>query len=196
MFRFVFLCALALVLTSCGDDGDCGPNPCGACLPGCSPSDTCTSSGWSCDCICDGVDSGIDGGMDSSADTGTPDTATPDGSADTSVDAPVDTGAPDTMNPVGCPPDGMGMCDPMGLECRYGDRVCSCQPPCSGVDPGPDPPYNWACAVRPLACPASTPMNGAACRMPGLACAWGTCGGSTATCTAGMWVVMITPPPP
>jgi hypothetical protein len=191
MTRLCIASVLAVCLVSCGDDGttDCGPNPCGLCSPGCTNTDTCEMGGWSCSCVCPDSGSG-DASMD----------ATPDGTTDATLDsspgdAPADATA-DTMNPSGCPPDGMGMCEPMGLVCRYGDRVCTCEPPCSGVDPGPDPPTNWACATRPLACPEAVPTDGDPCRTNGLTCAYGTCGGSTATCVSGTWSVMFIPPPP
>jgi hypothetical protein len=35
------------------DDGACGPNICGPCLPGCTNVDTCVDGEWDCSCACD-----------------------------------------------------------------------------------------------------------------------------------------------
>ncbi|MCK5797663.1 MAG: hypothetical protein KAI47_10795 [Deltaproteobacteria bacterium] len=90
-----------------------------------------------------------------------------------------------------------GFCKTSDPVCRYGDIVCTCVGVCSGVQPPPGQDRVWAC-VNPqtVACPKTSPKNGASCTQNGLVCDYGSCGGSTATCTAGQWDVKFNPPPP
>ena len=124
-----------------------------------------------------------------------PDAGVPDGDVDP-ADARV---AVDARPPPECPAAATpgGECDSVGLACRHGDSVCTCEVVCSGVDPGPDPATFWACVNRPPTCPVSPPMDGAPCSHPET-CQWGSCGGVVATCAnaGGAWSVETFPPPP
>jgi hypothetical protein len=98
-----------------------------------------------------------------------------------------------------------GACDeratPPGRVCTFPQGKCTCvrSVPCSGVPQPPGEP-RWKCeAARTDGCPNAAPQQGAACKTPGKACSYGSCGSMTYTCAADKrtWFVsgMVAPPP-
>jgi hypothetical protein len=100
--------------------------------------------------------------------------------------------------PVSCPKSKpSGFCKANDPVCRYGTEVCRCLNVCSGQQPPPGQEYKWSCGdPQTVACPATTPKDGATCSVNGQVCNYGNCGGSVATCTNGKWDVKFIPPPP
>jgi hypothetical protein len=99
----------------------------------------------------------------------------------------------------------VGACDeratPPGRACVFPQGKCTCArtAPCSGVPQPPGPPQ-WKCeATRTDGCPRAAPQSDAACKKPGLACTYGSCGSMTYTCLADKrtWFVssVVAPPP-
>lgn len=120
-----------------------------------------------------------------------------------SPDAPlVDGSGTDAQAVPGCADDkapAEAFCDPARARpCQLSTgALCRCEGICSGARPPPGMEYTWAChPPAPAACPPGTPMQGAACAPEGLVCQYGTCGGSTARCALGKWMVTFVPPPP
>jgi hypothetical protein len=98
---------------------------------------------------------------------------------------------------AGCPPQPpSGACPEFGQRCDYGNTSCACSRPCMGAEPVTPPPDTWACQTRDPKCPDAVPEAGARCRPHGLRCGYGTCGGASASCEHGKWVVYEHGPPP
>ena len=114
----------------------------------------------------------------------------------------LDATAADSAGTPACPsdrPPDQRFCDattsrPCGLSTG---GTCHCEPVCSGVPPLPGMEYAWVCRQpEPAGCPATRPVDGAACTTDDLVCVYGYCGGWTARCQGGRWSVTFVPPPP
>lgn len=103
-----------------------------------------------------------------------------------------------SVPPAGCSAtQPSGFCTATAGPCRYDDVVCTCINVCSGQPPPVGQDHVWACAApQTVACPSTTPTQASTCTSEGLVCKYGSCGGSTATCTNGKWNVVTLPPPP
>ncbi len=103
--------------------------------------------------------------------------------------------------PPGCPasysqvPRGT-TCVSNGLVCDYLLGRCSCNPG-GGVVRVVDGAVvaSWYCQAPATGCPQRRPPLGSVCSSPGLICDYGACyvpGGTTETCTNGVWVESLT----
>lgn len=91
---------------------------------------------------------------------------------------------------------GGSLCSAVGATCRSGEQLCACAHACYGADmPGAHQGPFWSCMQRPRGCPDQVPTEGERCRKDGLQCAYGTCGGATATCEGRVWTVLEYDPP-
>jgi hypothetical protein len=104
-------------------------------------------------------------------------------------------------HPAACPatfdavPKGT-TCTPSGLVCNYLEGRCQC------ASSGPvlrlidgSVVSEWYCQDPGTSCPQRRPPLGSSCSVPNLSCDYGSCyieGGTSETCTGGVWVESFT----